>query len=176
MRKFVAAVVGLGLGIAASVVVMAVSGRTSEGFPGAPEAVTDPSVPRQPLDVGMGEELLLVVGGVYPTRQEAVEANSSLSFGDLQGYYVVPVAQFRRFGEQLEDLGQPGDFALVSAFRTPAGAREFALLAETFGAPATILGPVESLGGAYAGLGQEAHPNGQGPLTEPLEPEEASAS
>lgn len=175
MRRIIAAIAGIGIGVVASVVVMAVSGRTSEGFLAGPEALTDPSVPRQPLDVGKGEELLLVVGGVYATRQEAVEANGSLSFGDLQGYYVVPVAQFRKFGEQLDALGRPGDFALVSAFRTPEGAQEFVLLAETFGAPATIVGPVVSLGGAFAGLGQEAHPNGQGPLSGPLESGEGSS-
>jgi hypothetical protein len=38
-----------------------------------------------------------------------------VSFGDLQGYYVVPIAQFQGFRQQ---VGEPGEFALVSVFRT----------------------------------------------------------
>jgi hypothetical protein len=55
------------------------------------------------------------VGGVFPSRTEAEAANGTLVFGDLQGYYVVPVAQFQGFRQQ---VGEPGDFALVSVFRT----------------------------------------------------------
>jgi len=103
---------------------------------------------------------------VFPSRQEAEAANASLVFGDLQGYYVVPVAQFQGFKQ---DVGEPGDFALVSVFRTDEGANAFAELAATFGNEATILPErVRSLGGLYAGLGQEASPDGSGPLLGPV--------
>ena len=68
------------------------------------------------------------------------------------------------------DLGQPGDFALVSVFRTQEGAQEFVELAEGFGYGATILPErVRSLGGLYAGLGQEGNLDGTGPLIAPIE-------
>jgi hypothetical protein len=125
-----------------------------------------PIGPRMPEDTGAGEELLVVVGGVYGTRGEAETANATMAFGDVQGYYVVPVAQFQGFREQ---VGTPGGFALVSAFRTREGADEFVALARSFGVPASVLGRrVRSLGGVYAGLGQEAAPDGSGPLTVPI--------
>lgn len=118
-----------------------------------------------PRDAGAGESLWVVVGGVEATRAEASQAAAAVSFGDLQGYYVVPVGQFQGLEEQVG----PG-FVVVSAFRTEAGAREFVALAAGFGAPARLLDrTVRSLGGAYAGLGQESAPDGSGPLLWPLE-------
>lgn len=152
LRSFVLSVVAL-CAIAAPVVVWAGE---------EPSSRVPPTIPR---DAGAGESLWVVFGGAYPTRAEASEAAAAISFGDLQGYYVVPVGQFQGLDQQ---VGQ--GFALVSAFRTEAGAREFVALAEGFGAPARLLdGTVRSLGGAYAGLGQEASPDGSGPLLWPLE-------
>jgi hypothetical protein len=126
-----------------------------------------PIGPRVPADSGAGELLLVVLGGVYPTRAEADRAAQGMVFGDVQGYYVAPVGQFQGFRQQ---AGLPGDFALVSAFRTQEGAASFVELAHLYGYPATILPQrVRSLGGAYAGLGQEANPDGSGPLTGPIE-------
>ena len=126
-----------------------------------------PSVgPSTPADTGAGERLILVVGGVYASRAAADAANASMVFGDLQGYYVVPVAQFQGFRQQ---VGSAGDFALVSAFRTQEGADAFIELARTFDLPAfTYPERVVSLGGLYAGLGQEAAPDGSGPLLGPV--------
>jgi hypothetical protein len=126
-----------------------------------------PNGPAVPIDNGTGELLLVVLGGVYPTRAEADRAAEGMVFGDVQGYYVAPVGQFQGFRQQ---SGLPGDFALVSAFRTQEGAASFVELAHLFGHPATILPErVRSLGGAYAGLGQEANPDGSGPLTGPID-------
>ena len=76
------------------------------------------------------------------------------------------MGQFRGLTEQ---LGSPGDFALVSVFRTEEGAAEFAEMAATFGQPATVLAErVQSLGGLYAGLGQETNLDGTGPLLGPI--------
>ena len=57
----------------------------------------------------------------------------------------------------------------MSAFRTDEGARAFVELAGSFGHPATILPErVRSLGGLYAGLGQEPNAEGSGPLSGPI--------
>ena len=106
------------------------------------------------------------MGGVFSSRQEGEAANEALAFGDLQGYYVVPVAQFQGFRQQ---VGEPGEFALVSAFRTEEGAQAFAEFAATLGIEATIL---PSGCGASAdstrASGQEASPDGSGPLLGPV--------
>lgn len=127
----------------------------------------DPRIgPNPPLDTGAGEMLLVVLGGAYETREEAEAANATLVFGDMAGYYVVPLAQFQGFREQ---IGNPGEYALVSAFRTERRAQEFIDLATTYGYPAALLGArVRSLGGLYAGLGQEEDPDGSGPLLHPV--------
>lgn len=153
---------GLALGLATTAVLATVALTAPEPRPYGP-----PVGPRMPEDTGAGERLLVVVGGVYPTRAEALAANTGMVFGDIQGYYVVPVAQFQGFQQQVDE---PGGFALVSAFRTEEGARGFAELAASFGHPATILPErVRSLGGLYAGLGQEANPDGSGPLLGPVD-------
>jgi hypothetical protein len=160
MKRRQAIVVGLVVGVTASAGVIAAAGK-------APVVRNAPPVgPSVLADTGAGELLLAVVGGVFPSRAEAEAANEALAFGDLQGFYVVPVAQFQGFRQE---VGEPGDFALVSAFRTEEGAQEFAELAATLGIEATILPErVRSLGGLYAGLGQEASPDGTGPLLGPV--------
>jgi hypothetical protein len=129
-------------------------------------ALLDPSVPRLEQDRGAGERLLLVIGGAFPTREAAEAANAGISFGDVQGFYVAPTDQFIGLREVLGRIAD--DFVLVSAFRTGRGAREFLELAEAAGAPAFLTPRLESLGWTYAGLGQEADPDGTGPLTEPV--------
>jgi hypothetical protein len=161
MKRIVASGVGLALGVVVALGLLAVAGRA------APQRhpYGTPIGPRMERDSGAGEMLVLVLGGVYATRAEAQAANTKMSFGDLAGYYVVPAAQFQGFRKQ---IGSRGGFALVSAFRTDQGAREFAALARSLGYPGRILSSrVRSLGGQYAGLGQEASPNGVGPLTGP---------
>jgi hypothetical protein len=162
MKRRQAIVVGLVVGVTASAgVIAAAAGKAP--VPSSHGPLVDPMVR---ADSGAGELLLVVVGGVFSSRAEAEAANETLAFGDLQGYYVVPVAQFQGFRQQ---VGEPGDFALVSAFRTEEGAQDFVELAATLGNTATILPErVRSLGGLYAGLGQEASPDGTGPLLGPV--------
>jgi hypothetical protein len=162
MKRTMAIVAGLSAGVLTSVGIMAAVART------APEAMPygRPIGPSIRPDTGAGELLLVVLGGVYPSRKDAEVANAAMTFGDLQGYYVVPFGQFQDFRQQ---AGEPGEFALVSAFRTEEGAAEFVALAESFGHPATILPErVRSLGGLYAGLGQESNAEGSGPLMGPV--------
>jgi hypothetical protein len=162
MKRSIGTAMAWTVGFLAVIGVLALIGRAA-GDGSGPLA---PVGPRVTPDVGAGEELLVVVGGVYASREEANAANASMQLGDLQGYYVVPVAQFQGFREQ---VGVPGDFALVSAFRTDLGAQEFADFVRSFGYPATILANrVRSLGGLYAGLGQERNLDGSGPLQGPI--------
>jgi hypothetical protein len=117
-------------------------------------------------DLGEGEQILLVVGGSFPTVEAAQRANETVMFGDLQGYYVAPTDQF----VGLRDfLGAAADeYVLATAFRTTVGAQEFLQLAEAAGAPASLTPRLENQGDRYVGLGQEAHPDGSGPLIGPL--------
>jgi hypothetical protein len=162
MKRSIGTAMAWTVGFLAVIGVLALIGRAASNG-SLPLAPVDPQVTP---DVGSGEELVVVVGGVYPTREEAVAANVAMHLADLQGYYVVPVAQFQGFSEQ---VGVPGDFALVSAFRTDEGAQEFAEFVRSFGYSATILANrVQSLGGLYAGLGQERNLDGTGPLQGPI--------
>jgi hypothetical protein len=161
MNRTRTALAGAAIGFVGSVLIAVVGMAAPDPTPPGP-----PIGPQVPRDEGAGELLLVVVGGTYPTRAEAEAADAAMVFGDLQGYYVVPVAQFQGFQEQ---VGGPGEFALVSAFRTQEGAEEFLELAATLEIPATLLPErVRSLGGVYAGLGQESHPDGSGPLLGPV--------
>jgi len=90
MRRAIAVGIGLLLGAVVGVAALAVAGRGAAGSPAGPPAMYDPSVPQIPADPGTGERLLLVVGGAYPTEQQAEDANAHMSFGDIQGYYVAP--------------------------------------------------------------------------------------
>lgn len=162
MKRSIGTAMAWTVGFLAVIGVLALIGRAANNG----SLSLAPVQPQVTPDIGAGEELVVVVGGVYPSREEAVAANASMLLADLQGYYVVPVAQFQGFREQ---VGVPGDFALVSAFRTNEGAQEFAEFVQSFGYPATILTDrVRSLGGQYAGLGQERNPDGSGPLQGPI--------
>lgn len=166
MRRFgmIAAVTGalVAAGAAAAALVGGGGGLLATD----PPAALDPAVPAQPRDLGRGERLIFVVGGAFPTREAAERANAELSFGELQGYYVAPAAQFPGLDGVLG--GAAGEYVLVSAFRTAAGAAEFAALARAAGAPAIVTPRLENLGFQYVGLGQEAAPDGRGPLTAPI--------
>jgi hypothetical protein len=117
-------------------------------------------------DLGTGERVLLVLGGAFQTREEAEQANATISLGDLQGYYVAATDQF----EGLRDhLGNPAsEFVLVTAFRTEEGATDFIAVARANDAPAVLTPRLLNRGYEYVGLGQEPHPNGKGPLIGPL--------
>jgi hypothetical protein len=144
----------------------AVVSRAQDSGGHSPAALLDPAVPDIPPDHGAGEHLLLVVGGTFPTLQAADAANDRMTMGDVQGYYVAKVDQFVGLDRS---LGVPGDhFVLVSAFRTTTGAQEFLDLAQAAGAPALITPRLQNRGDRYVGLGQEADPDGSGPLTHPI--------
>ncbi len=131
-----------------------------------PPAVSDPAAPRVARDLGAGEQLFLVVGGVFDKRPDAVAA--ARPFGELQGYYVAAVAQFQGLDQHLG--ADRSDHVLVSAFRTESGAREFMELATAAGEPALLTPLITNRGDVYVGLGQESAPNGNGPLRRPLPP------
>ena len=166
MRRALAIAFGIALGLVGSAVAIVAVAQTGPGVKDPGPAVGPPVGPRVARNDGAGELLIAVVGGVYPSRAEAEAANDQMRLGDVQGYYVVPVAQFQGFREQ---VGEPGDFALVTVFRTEQGAAEFVDVAVAMGLPAVVLPDrVRSLGGLYAGLGQERNPEGTGPLLGPI--------
>jgi hypothetical protein len=159
MRRKVVLSVALAVAVLTSLMVLVTAAQTR------PQPYGAPIGPKVPQDTGAGEELLLVIGGVYATETEAEAAAAAMPFGDVQGYYVAPVDQFEGLSEQIG----PGAFVLVSSFRTDEGASEFAAFARLHGNPATIVPQrVLSLGGKYTGLGQEQNPDGKGPALAPL--------
>jgi hypothetical protein len=161
MKRRYAVLLGVGLGLVGAIVGFATVARS------AGEVVGPPIGPVMQRDRGAGEVLLAVVGGVYASREEAEAANSAMEFGDVQGYYVVPADQFGGLAEQIG--ASPGGYALVSVFRTDAGARSFVDFARARQQPAWLISQrVQSFGGAYAGLGQERNLQGTGPLTNPV--------
>jgi hypothetical protein len=163
MKRTMAAVIGVVLGAFVGVALLAALGHTE---PRVRSPYGTPIGPQMPRDKGTGEMLIAVVGGVYATQSDAAAANEGMPFADLAGYYVVPVGQFDGLGAQ---LSTPGEYALASVFRTEKGAFEFAAFARSLGYPAAILPiRVRSLGGVYAGLGQESNLDGSGPLTGPI--------
>lgn len=117
-------------------------------------------------DLGAGERVLLVVGGAFPTRQAAEDANATIGFGDLHGYYVASIDQFEGLHEELGK--DDAEFVLVSAFRTGRGASDFMAVAHANDAPALLTPRLINRGYDYVGLGQEQHPDGSGPLIGPL--------
>ena len=136
-----------------------------------------------PTDPGIGETLLIVVGAAHARQAEADAA--AASFGDMQGFYVDVTDNYRLLdicadppvGPGLVD-GQlvAGQWLELSAFRTWDGAMGWMEMVESsegygfgdaYAAAAVYL--VEKIGGPYVGLGQESHPDGSGPLVEPLD-------
>jgi hypothetical protein len=163
MKKVAIAVVSVALGAGALVGIQSIVAATAPAPQLEPQAAHDPSVPSLRPDLGLGERLILVVGGVYPTQAEAEEANAQLHFGEMQGFYV---DQIGNFGGLSSSLASRGAWVLASAFRTREGADQFAQLASQAGVENPIVTPrLVSLGGTYVGLGQEAAPDGSGPLT-----------
>jgi hypothetical protein len=118
-------------------------------------------------DLGEGERVLLIVGGSFPTKADAESANEQILIGDLQGYYVARTDQFVGLRDFLGSRAE--EYALVTAFRTDVGAREFLQIARAAGVPALPSPRFENRGDVYVGLGQEAHPDGSGPLIGPLQ-------
>jgi hypothetical protein len=157
--------------LAIGAVLLAVTAGAAAGVAGAdsvgPPSASDPSFPSVPPDFGIGERLILVVGGSYPTREEAARANEGMTFGDIQGYYVAQTDQFEGLRPVLDKPAD--DYVLVTAFRTESGALEFLALADAAGNPAFITDRVLNKGYEYVGLGQEADPDGSGPLDHPIQ-------
>ncbi|HEX6262573.1 MAG TPA: hypothetical protein VF097_06990 [Actinomycetota bacterium] len=161
-RLMAVTVVALAAAVAAGMLAHAGEGA---GTRRRPPAATDAAVPAVPRHLGAGEELFLVVGGVFPKRADALAA--ARPFGELQGYYVAPVAQFEGLAGHLG--AAISDHVLVSAFRTEEGAREFVELATAAGEAALLTPLMTNRGFVYVGLGQEADPGGGGPLQRPLD-------
>lgn len=166
----------LKLTVATVVACLALGGCSGASAGADPAAAShsdhSPSVEPQVVNpLGLGESLVLVVGGVYPTKAEAraaVEASS----GELQGYYLAPTDDFDVVGTS--DYLTGGQWLAASAFRTRAGADEFvtSMNGTQVGPPAMVVQVRRTGGTADIGLGQEANPDGSGPLVSPLPDQE----
>jgi hypothetical protein len=79
-----------------------------------------------------------------------------------------PCARHRLHQLLTDDLAlKPDRFLLLNAYRTKKGAAEGVEFARMAVDDVSVL-RVRKIGGGYVGLGQEAHPNGSGPLDGPL--------
>src|SRR5688572_30194042 len=144
-----------GLALALGLTVWTVA-ASRPGRPKGPPALRDPSVPQLEEDLGKNEQLLLVVGGAFATREEAEAANAEIVIGDLQGFYVAGTDQFVGLDQVIGDPNK--EYVLVSAFRTSQGAHDFLNLITSAGYPGFISPRLENLGFEYVGLGQEPDP------------------
>jgi len=81
MKRRHAILAGLVAAVMTSMGVLAAAARTAPDQ----QPYGRPIGPAMAPDTGAGELLVAVVGGVFPSRQEAEDANEQLSFGDLQG-------------------------------------------------------------------------------------------
>lgn len=113
-------------------------------------------------NIGTGERLLLVIASEHATRPQAEAAAAAIVLGDLQGFVVAPTADFEGM--------TPGRWLVLSAFRTAAGAAEFEALLATAGYAPRRREIAVYRGSDWIGLGQEARPDGTGPLNGPLVP------
>ena len=100
---------------------------------------------------------------------------ASFAWPDPCGGVGLPPCQKERLMQLFgDDLRMPLRRALIaSGFRTKAGAEEFIALARTFGVTDLVTIQAYKLGGRSIGLGQEAHPDGSGPLEGPLPDQDA---
>lgn len=135
----------------------------------------------KPDGEGVGETVIIVVGDAFASHSEAAAAADEPLFGDVQGFYVDVSDNYRLLDICRGSEPRPplladsallsGQWLLLTAFRTTAGAAEFVeqLQATQFAEAEVYL--VEKLGGPDVGLGQEPHPDGGGPLLSPLDVE-----
>lgn len=110
-------------------------------------------------DIGTGERLALVIADEYQTEAAAEAANADITIADMAGFYVAPTGSFEGM--------TPGRWLVLTAFRTLAGALEFQELTSAADVT-TRIAVAGYTGTGYVGLGQEANPDGSGPLQGPL--------
>jgi hypothetical protein len=115
------------------------------------------------------------VSELQTVQLEFVEKSAfpSFSLPSCGGVGLAPCHE--RYLELLKaDLGfEPTDWLALTAFRTKRGAEEFVELARAVGITGLVVVQATKLGGGDVGLGQEPHPDGSGPLLEPLPDQEA---
>jgi hypothetical protein len=117
----------------------------------------------RPTSPGSAERIIAIIGGDFASRAEAVAVGGALPFGDIQGFSVARSDGF--------DGEPPGRWLLVSGFRTVRGAAEFEELLRVLRIDVVRRIVTTYRGSDPIGLGQEPHPNGDGPLLSPLPPE-----
>ena len=100
-----------------------------------------------------------MIAGEYATRAQADAAAAGIVLGDLQGFVVAATSDFEGM--------TPGRYLVMSAFRTAQGAAEFEELVTMAGYGPMRRAVAVYRGSSWIGLGQEASPDGSGPLRGP---------
>lgn len=123
-----------------------------------------------PLDAS-AVQVLRPVGLQYVSKADY----ASFAFPSPCGELGQPPCQQDRYRALLgDDLSfAAGSWLLVTAFRTKQGAQEFMEFARSAGVSDLVTVQARKLGGGDVGLGQEPHPDGSGPLLDPLEDQES---
>lgn len=175
--------------VAGCALLLAIVGVALVAWPHEAELEMDKPVPVEDFassKTGMGETLVVVIGGFFASAGETEAWIADDGFGELQSFHAVAVNEFVIQGqyesssvEGTYDLAYPEPGATtdmrgkthmaVTAFRTKAGAEEYLLLASANGMDRLLVVRAMKVGTAEVGLGQEAHPDGSGSLDRPLE-------
>lgn len=133
----------LAMSLIASIVLGAVAGLTATAAPR--------EVPPPPIDLstrtGVGEQLLIVVAGQYPSEAGARAAVEDLSFGDMQGFYVDAAVNYVVIGAY--DQSSP-DFQPVDCEALPSQAKTCGGQSVQVALPVSLeYIPVERLGALF---------------------------
>jgi hypothetical protein len=172
-------------GMLAAVLVVGCDVVTPSTSPTGSPASTTTGEPSGDSRLGLGETLIVLVAGTYPTRAEAEAGAAAMRLGDGLGFYVDEARNYQARAiysieeDSLRYRGAPGQFIqwpesgwlALTAFRTRAGAQSL-MPRIRFAELEVQAWQVVKLGGVYVGLGNEAHPDGSGLLIGPLPEQE----
>jgi len=87
------------VGVLLAALLGTVTGVTATSLPTAETAKSaDYPMPEIPLTVGLGEKMVLVVGGMYDTVAEARAAADAMPFGDLHGFFLDESSHYLNLG------------------------------------------------------------------------------
>ena len=120
MKRTVIAVVTAAAGIASLIGIQAAVGASPPTPVQGPPAAEDASVPTLAPDLGVGERLLLVVEGVYPTREEAEAAEAAFHFGETPVTLSLPVphGEWNRLVDSADPRWEGSGSAVPGTFRS----------------------------------------------------------
>jgi hypothetical protein len=173
------------LGALIAVATIGCNSATPTATPATSATATPAGVGSGDPRLGVGETLIVIVGGRFETRAEAERFAAEMARGGGPVFHVDQASNYQgraRYAIEevsLRYLGPPppavewpeGGWLAATAFRTRAGAQTLLPLIR-FAEIEVQAWQVVKLGGEYVGLGRELHPDGSGPLTAPLPDQE----